>query len=47
MLPEAARRKCTNTMKMIRAFVVDRLRCGDPELSCSREEKTWMPGPTR
>jgi hypothetical protein len=47
MLPEATRRKCTNTLKMIRAFVVDRLRCGDPELSCSREEKTWMPGPTR
>jgi len=42
MLPEATRRKCTNTLKMIRAFVVDRLRCGDPGLSCPREEKTWI-----
>jgi hypothetical protein len=23
MLPEATRRKCTNTLKMIRSFVVD------------------------
>jgi hypothetical protein len=47
MLPEAAGRKCTNTLKMIRSFVVDRLGSGHPELSCSSEEKTWMPGPTR
>jgi hypothetical protein len=45
MLPEAAGRKCTNTHKMIRSFVVDRLRCGHPGLSCSREEKMWMPRP--
>jgi len=47
MLPEASRRKCTNTLEMIRSFVVDRLRCGHPGLSCRSEGKTWMPGPTR
>jgi hypothetical protein len=47
MLLEAARRKCTNTRKMIRSFFVDRLRPGHPELSCSREEKTWDARPQR
>jgi hypothetical protein len=37
MLAAAARRKCTNKRKMIRAFVAARLRSGHSGLSCQSE----------
>jgi hypothetical protein len=37
MLPETTGRKCTNTLKMIRALVPARLRRGHLGLSCQSE----------